>query len=204
MKQIDLYVYTEDDTENHYKVQVAFTDEEQKRGLQGVEQMEVDEGMLFVYNNEQELSFWMKGVKIPLTVVFINSDMEVIAVYDAEPGDEEYMTETVMYVLEVSAGEDIEIGDTVDFDLEDTKYDFNSPMYVLDENGDVQAELEGDERIISRKETITLIRKAKLCKRWKNRSKTKYDKYCKELGRYIFGVIKRQDERKPEMVEVPE
>lgn len=204
MKLIDLYVENSDGDELHYKVQVAVTDDEHKTGLQGVDSLEVDEGMLFVFPEERELSFWMKGVKIPLTVAFINEDMEVVAVYDASPGDESSMVEKAKYVLEVSANEDIEEGDDIDFDIEDDKYDFNSPMYILDEDGDVQAELEGDERVISRKETITLIRKAKLCKRWKNRSKTKYEKYCKELGRYIFHVFEKQDSRPVETIEVPE
>lgn len=203
MKVIDLYVENDDGEELHYKVQVATTEEEHRNGLQGIKHLEIDEGMLFVFSEEKEISFWMKDTNIPLTVAFINSDMEVVAVYDAQPNDETFMTETAKYVLEVSAGEDIEEGDDVDFDLDDDKYDFDSPMYVLDENGDVQAYLEGDERVISRKETITLIRKAKLCKRWKNRSKKKYEKYCKELGRYIFGVFERQDSREPDTIEVP-
>lgn len=205
MKVIDLYVENDDGEELHYKVQVARTEEEHKRGLQGVKHLEIDEGMLFIFPDEEEkeISFWMKDTEIPLTVAFINSDMEVVAVYDAKPNDETPMVEKAKYVLEVSADEDIQEGDDVDFDLDDDKYDFNSPMYVLDENGDIQASLEGDERVVSRKETITLIRKAKLCKRWKNRSKTKYEKYCKELGRYIFGVFERQDSREPDTIEVP-
>lgn len=203
MKQIDLYVENDDGEELHYKVQVAFTSDEHKKGLQGVKSLERDEGMLFVFEEEDDVSFWMKDTLIPLTVVFIDSDMEVVAVYDAQPNDETMMTEKAKYVLEVAAGEDIEEGDDVDFDLEDDKYDFNSPMYVLNENGDVQAELDGDERVISRGETITLIRKAKLCKRWKNRSKKKYEKYCKELGRYIFRVFEKQDSREPDTIQVP-
>lgn len=204
MRLIDLYVENSDGDELHYKVQVAITEDELKTGLQNVDKLEVDEGMLFVFPEEKEVSFWMKDTKIPLIVAFINEDMEVVAVYDAVAGDETPMVEKAKYVLEVSAGEDIEEGDDIEFDLDDDKYEFNSPMYILDENGDVQAELEGDERVISRKETITLIRKAKLCKRWKNRSKTKYEKYCKELGRYIFRVFEKQDERPIETVEVPE
>lgn len=202
MRVIDLYVDNDEGEELHYKVTLPATEEEFTNGLKHVKEMEVDEGILFVFDEEKEVSFWMKDVLIPLTVAFINKDMEVIAVYDAKPGDETPMVEVAKYVLEVSAGEDIEMGDDVEFDLEDDKYDFNSPLYVLDENGDIQAELDGDERVISRKQTITIIRKAKLCKRWKNRSKTKYEKYCKELGRYIFRVFDEQDSREPETIEV--
>ena len=204
MKQIDLYVENGEGDELHYKVQVAVTEEEQRKGLQGVKDMPVDEGMLFVYDREKPLSFWMKDTLIPLTVAFINEDMEIIAVYDAYPGDETPMQETAKYVLEVNAGEDIDEGDDVEFNLDDDKYDFTGDMKVLDSNGNVQMSIKGGERIVSRKQTRILIRKAKMCQRWKNRSKKKYDLYCKQLGRYIFSVFDGQDNRPVETVETPE
>lgn len=204
MRQIDLYVENGEGDELHYKVQVAVTEEEQRKGLQGVKDMLVDEGMLFVYDREKPLSFWMKDTLIPLTVAFINEDMEIIAVYDAYPGDETPMQETAKYVLEVNAGEDIDEGDDVEFNLDDDKYDFTGDMKVLDSDGNVQMSIKGGERIVSRKQTRILIRKAKMCQRWKNRSKKKYDLYCKQLGRYIFNVFDGQDNRPVETVETPE
>lgn len=204
MRQIDLYVENGEGDELHYKVQVAVTEEEQRKGLQGVRDMLVDEGMLFVYDREKPLSFWMKDTLIPLTVAFINEDMEIIAVYDAYPGDETPMQETAKYVLEVNAGEDIDEGDDVEFNLDDDKYDFTGDMKVLDSDGNVQMSIKGGERIVSRKQTRILIRKAKMCQRWKNRSKKKYDLYCKQLGRYIFNVFDGQDNRPVETVETPE
>lgn len=204
MRQIDLYVENGEGDELHYKVQVAVTEEEQRKGLQGVKDMLVDEGMLFVYDREKPLSFWMKDTLIPLTVAFINKDMEIIAVYDAYPGDETPMQETAKYVLEVNAGEDIDEGDDVEFNLDDDKYDFTGDMKVLDSDGNVQMSIKGGERIVSRKQTRILIRKAKMCQRWKNRSKKKYDLYCKQLGRYIFNVFDGQDNRPVETVETPE
>lgn len=201
MKVIDLYVNNDDGEELHYKVAVAESDEDRKKGLQGQDKLEPDEGMLFVFPEEQEVSMWMKDTKIPLTVAFINKDFEVTAVYDAEPYDETYMTEKAMYVLEVNADEDIDEGDDVVFDIDNTDYEFTQRMKILDENGKVQGYLHSGERIVSRHETEVLIRKAKLCRRWANRSEKKYKKYCKELGRYIFGVIERQDNRPPEYVE---
>ena len=204
MRQIDLYVENGEGDELHYKVQVAVTEEEQRKGLQGVKDMPVDEGMLFVYDREKPLLFWMKDTLIPLTVAFINEDMEIIAVYDAYPGDETPMQETAKYVLEVNAGEDIDEGDDVEFNLDDDKYDFTGDMKVLDSNGNVQMSIKGGERIVSRKQTRILVRKAKMCQRWKNRSKKKYDLYCKQLGRYIFNVFDGQDNRPVETVETPE
>ena len=71
-------------------------------------------------------------------------------------------------------------------------------MKVLAPDGSTQMNLQGGERIVSRKETKTLIRKAK--RAYENKDKD-YDKYCKALGRYMFKVIKGQNERPPEYVQ---
>jgi len=42
--------------EKTYKVDVAFTEEQQEKGLQGVTELPKDEGMLFVFDNPQEVS----------------------------------------------------------------------------------------------------------------------------------------------------
>ena len=74
-------------------------------------------------------------------------------------------------------------------------------MKVLAPDGSTQMHFQGGERIVSRKETRTLIRKTK--KAYENKNKD-YDRYCKYLGKYIFKVIKEQNTRPTEYVEVPE
>ena len=58
--------------------------------------------------------------------------------------------------------------------------------------------LEGGERIVSRRETVVLIKKA-----LKARA-SKEDKDFKALGKYMFKVLKGQDSRKPEYVNAPD
>ena len=58
-------------------------------------------------------------------------------------------------------------------------------------------QLEGGERIVSRRETVVLIRKALKA------YQSKEDKDYKALGKYMFKVLKGQDERKPEYVDAP-
>jgi hypothetical protein len=60
--------------------------------------------------------------------------------------------------------------------------------------------LQGGERIFSRINTRTLIRKAK---RAYEHQEDNFDRYCKALGKYMFKCIKTQDNRKPEYVQVP-
>lgn len=178
-----------------YKVREAKTESEQEKGLQGVESLPKDEGMLFYFDPPQEVSMWMKDTLIPLDIIFINDDQEVVAIYQAEPNDDDLMTEEdIAYVLEVNKDSGIEEGDELDFEDDD-----DYVMKVLDQNGNTQLKLKGGERIISRRETKILIKKAKLAESVKNNI-TQFDNKCKSLGRYIFKVIKGQDERPPEYV----
>ena len=70
-------------------------------------------------------------------------------------------------------------------------------MKVLAPDGSTQMELYGGERIVSRRETKIILRKAKKANDSKN------DKDYKSLGKYIFKVFKKQDNREPEYVNSP-
>jgi uncharacterized membrane protein (UPF0127 family) len=86
-----------------FNVEVAKTDEEKEKGLSGIHYLSDDEGMLFIYDEPQEVSFWMKDTFIPLDIIFINDEEEVISVHKGVPEDETPITEdNVLYVLEVS------------------------------------------------------------------------------------------------------
>lgn len=153
--------------------------------------------MLFVYDEPQEVSFWMKNTSIPLDIIFINEDEEVISVRQGTPMSEESIVESeVQYVLEVNQNSGIKPGDEIDIEDEDD-IDNLPKMKVLAPDGTVQMELEGGERIVSRRETKILIKKAKKAYRSKN------DKDYKALGRYIFKVFNKQDNRDPEYVDSP-
>lgn len=177
-----------------YKVQEARTEEEKEKGLQGVTELPEDEGMLFYFDPPEDVSMWMKDTLIPLDIVFINDDEEVVYVGEGVPNTETQMTvQNVAYVLEVNSGSGIQEGDELDFEEED-----DAPvMKVLAQDGSTQMDLWGGERIFSRKNTVVLIRKAKKA------NMSKDDKDYKALGRYMFKCIKGQDERPPEYVESP-
>lgn len=183
-----------------YKCKVAKTDEEQKKGLMGVEYLPADEGMLFVWNEEGTHNMWMKNCPLPIDQIGINDDDEVVMVYPAQPNDETSIPfNNTKYILEVNANSGIVEGD--EFEIDDSD-DLNKyVMKVLAPDGSTQFLLQGGERIISRVETKTLIKKAK--KAYANKGGD-YNRYCKALGKYIFKVLKGQNERPAEYVQVPE
>lgn len=188
---IDIYI-----GDKEYTVQEARTEEEKEKGLQGITELPEDEGMLFYFDPPEDVSMWMQDTLIPLDIIFINSNKEVVNVQEGIPNTETQLTaENIAYVLEVNSGSGIQKGDKLDF-IEDNEDD--APiMKVLAQDGSTQMDLWGGERIFSRKNTVVLIRKAKKA------NISKDDKDYKSLGRYIFKCIKGQDERPPEYVKSP-
>lgn len=178
-----------------YKVEVACTEEDRIKGLQGRESLDENKGMLFVFDEPDTIDFWMQDTDIPLDIIFIDEDFEVISVYKGQPHDETIAEEDdVQFVLEVNQGSGIKEGDELDIDDDDEV----PTMKVIAPDGSTQMELNGGERIFSRKNTKTLIRMAKRA------DKSKADRDYKALGKKMFTYLKQQDEREPEYVEAPE
>ena len=102
----------------------------QRMGLSNREYLEENHGMIFVYEEEIEgLSFWMKDTLIPLDMIFLNSDFEVVDIIENVPICEEdecpsYTSEQVAkYVIELNAGwveeNNLEIGDFLETIVQD-------------------------------------------------------------------------------------
>lgn len=183
-----------------YDVEVAENEEERMKGLQEVIEMDDDEGMLFIFPEPQHVDFWMKDTEIPLDIIFINSDLEVLSVKQGEPMSEDFISEdNVQYVLEVNQNSGIEEGDDVILDYEeDDEEDEAAKMYVLGSDGQAQYELVGGERIFSRPNTKVLVSKAKKA------YKTKSDSDYKALGRQVFKYLEKQNSNEPEYTSLPD
>ena len=179
-----------------YDIFIAKSEEQKKQGLQNFKSLPSDEGMLFVINesNPVETFFHMHNVPFPLDLIFMDDEFKVLDVKKGEPEDDK-IEGIASYVLEVNAGSGIKIGEEADLEDEDSS---EYVMKVLGPTGEVQMKLESGERIVSRKETKILIKKALKA------NITKEDKDYKALGKYMFKVLKGQDKRPAEYVDAPE
>ena len=70
-------------------VEKAETPEERSRGLMFRESLAPDEGMVFLFFEETASAFWMKNVKIPLSIAFFDADGTILKILDMEPCTEE-------------------------------------------------------------------------------------------------------------------
>ena len=90
-----------------FDVEMALSRVQQQFGLMHVDSMPQDQGMLFVFDPQRAVSFWMRNTLIPLDMLFIRSDGTIANIeVAAEP-----LTETsrpsdgvVMAVLELNGG----------------------------------------------------------------------------------------------------
>ena len=107
-----------------FKVEVADEVDEQRQGLMFREVLPSDKGMLFVFDDFRERSFWMKNTYIPLDMIFLDDKYNIVHIEaNAKPcnGDpcENYPSgKPAKYVLEVGGGRcgelGIDVGDTAE------------------------------------------------------------------------------------------
>lgn len=87
--------------------EVADTAAEREQGLMFRESLADDQGMVFSYDEEQILTFWMKNTPLPLDIIFISADKIVVAVAaDTIPYSEALISSGLpaQYAVEVNAG----------------------------------------------------------------------------------------------------
>ena len=57
---------------------VAATNEQRTKGLSGKDALAENESMLFVFDSAQEHSFWMKDMKFPIDIIWLDANMTVV------------------------------------------------------------------------------------------------------------------------------
>jgi uncharacterized membrane protein (UPF0127 family) len=88
------------------RAEIARTTEERQRGLMFRKNLADGQGMLFVFDRDQIMSFYMKNTLVPLSIAFIRSDGGITEIRHMRPLDESSVlsSRSVRYALEVPQG----------------------------------------------------------------------------------------------------
>ena len=101
------------------KVEVAASDPQRTQGLMFRKSLGRDDGMLFVFDEIEYHSMWMKNTLIPLSVAFLDAKGEILNILDMEPQtlDTHTAAGPARYAIETNkgwfAGKKIKAGDKV-------------------------------------------------------------------------------------------
>ncbi|HWJ87493.1 MAG TPA: DUF192 domain-containing protein [Pelagibacterium sp.] len=96
-----------------FSIEIADTPEATARGLMFREDLAPDAGMLFDFFEERPASFWMQNTLIPLDMLFIKADGEIVRIHEnAIPMDRTGIPsgQPVRFVLEIAGGRSAELG----------------------------------------------------------------------------------------------
>lgn len=112
-----------DGTELSVKVEIAVKPEDRNFGFMERKNIPDGTGMLFIFEYDQILSFWMKNTPTPLSIAFITKDGKIKDIFDMQPFSTASKTSTgyVRYALEVPQGwykkNGIKTGDVLKIDF---------------------------------------------------------------------------------------
>ena len=86
--------------------EVADTELERNRGLMFRKSLADGKGMLFVFESDQKVSFWMKNTSLPLSLGFLGKDGSILQILDLTPFslDPKPSERSVRYAIEVPQG----------------------------------------------------------------------------------------------------
>ena len=115
----DVKIIRQDGTEFIVKAEMAIKAEDRNHGFMERKNIPDGTGMLFVFERDQILSFWMHNTPHPLSIAYIDSKGKIRDIFDMNPysTDSILSTVSVRYALEVPQGwykkNGITTGDTV-------------------------------------------------------------------------------------------
>ncbi len=103
----DVYVTDGNDTLISFRTELADTPYKRQTGLMYRKQMADNQAMLFIFPDEQVRYFYMKNTLIPLDIIYIDGNKEIVSiVHHAVPLDETSLPSgsPAKYVLEIKGG----------------------------------------------------------------------------------------------------
>lgn len=91
-------------------VEVAKSTEQHQRGLMFRSSLPENSGMLFIFDNEQTLSFWMKNTFIDLSIAYIDKNKKIIDIQEMKATNQMMVgdlpnypsTKPALYALEMN------------------------------------------------------------------------------------------------------
>lgn len=106
-QQSEQKVIFETQTGKHsFKLEVAETEKEKAKGLMFRKHLDQDKGMVFIYHFPQYAGIWMKNTEIPLDIIFIDCNNNVIDFVTRQPHTEHvsYAPQKICKIIELNAG----------------------------------------------------------------------------------------------------
>jgi len=103
-KESQLIIFKKTGEQIVIKIEIANSPQKRALGLMYRRNLPANEGMLFIFPQSHQLSFWMKNTLIPLSIAFINEQGVIMQINDLIPYNEEAVTsrEAVLFALEVN------------------------------------------------------------------------------------------------------
>lgn len=111
-----------------YQLWVAKDETSRTLGLSGVTELKPNGGLLMAYDTDEKWGIWMKNMKIPIDIIWLDSEKKVVyIVKDASPELDTSVTYTpkdpARYVIELPAGgaqqAGIKVGNVATFEIGD-------------------------------------------------------------------------------------
>jgi uncharacterized membrane protein (UPF0127 family) len=90
--------------------ELAVTDEQRQQGLMFRDKMDENQGMLFIFEGEDVRSFWMKNMRFPIDIIWLDAGKTIVHIAadvppcPVEPCDSYVPKSGAMYVLELKSG----------------------------------------------------------------------------------------------------
>lgn len=125
LKKTDITITRKDNTNINVNVEIAKKEEERNFGFMERKKIPEGTGMIFVFEKDQILSFWMKNTPHPLSIAYIDSKGVIRDIFDMTPYSLSpiHSTVSVRYALEVPQGwyekNNIKEGDSISLNFLD-------------------------------------------------------------------------------------
>lgn len=121
-KEGELSFFSGDQLITKIDIEIAENEMERVKGLMYRSVLPKSAGMLFIFDQAQAHSFWMKNTAIPLDILYVSQDKKIVSIHkQTKPFSEESIPSLgeAQYVVEVNAGFTdqfkIKVGDKIDF-----------------------------------------------------------------------------------------